>query len=214
MEIYKYESNLLSSNMYIIQQDGHAIIIDPFEDLKNDGKKIIDKIILTHEHFDHISGVNYWKTISGAPVLCSKKCAELIIDSSKNMAKYFRSFCKYQTWIQIDEIPEFDKDYVCSADEVFEDNFEFQWEGHKISLFELPGHSIGSIGILIDDTHFFSGDSLIEGVDHESNIPVGSIESWIKISKPRLQSLPDGIMVHPGHFREFLYKSEYINILT
>ena len=205
MKINKYESHLLLSNMYIIEQNGHAIVIDPFEVSIFDGDIIIDYIILTHEHYDHISGVNYWKSLYDVPVLCSKRCSKLIQDSQENMAKYFKQFCKYQTWVEIDELPETDKNYVCSADNVFEDQYEFKWEGHVFNLFELPGHSMGSIGIMLDDKHFFSGDSLIEGINVEESIPIGGKEKWKSITEPRLNALPDGIIVHPGHFNEFIY---------
>ena len=32
MEIKRYVSGLLSSNMYVISEGDHAIVIDPFED--------------------------------------------------------------------------------------------------------------------------------------------------------------------------------------
>lgn len=83
MNVRRYESSLLSSNMYMIVEGKHAVIIDPFQELKPADNLIIDKIILTHEHYDHISGVNDWKHLTNAPVLCSKTCGENIQSSKK-----------------------------------------------------------------------------------------------------------------------------------
>ncbi len=206
MDITRYESPLLSSNMYVITEDGHAIVIDPYQELKPAKDLIVDKIILTHEHYDHISGVNEWKAKTNAPVLCSKTCAENIQSSRKNMARLFEVFCELQTWMVIDKIPEADENYTCHADEIFEDEMNFTWRGHVFQLFELPGHSLGSIGILLDKQYFFSGDSLMEGKEIELRFPGGSKTKWEKTGAPRLALLPEGIQVYPGHFKEFAYK--------
>lgn len=206
MKIERYESPLLSSNMYLITESGHAVVIDPSRDLKTAKNLIVDKIILTHEHYDHISGVNDWKRLTRAPVLCSKTCGDNIQNPRKNMARLFEVFCELQTWMVVDKIPEVDENYTCRADETFEDKFDFVWQGHKFSLFELPGHSLGSIGILLDGEYFFSGDSLMEGKEIELRLPGGSREKWEKMGVPRLALLPDRVKVYPGHFREFVYR--------
>ena len=62
-ELYRYILPLIKSNMYVIVSDSDALIIDPienteaFERIKNTGIKAVTAV-LTHEHFDHISGVN------------------------------------------------------------------------------------------------------------------------------------------------------------
>lgn len=205
MDVKRYESHLLSSNMYLIVEGKHAIVIDPFQNLEPAENLFIDKIILTHEHYDHISGVNDWKRLTNAPVLCSKICGENIQSPRKNMARLFEVFCELQTWMVVDKIPEADENYTCYADETFENELDFEWHGHKFHLFELPGHSLGSIGILLDGKYFFSGDSLIEGKDIELRFPGGSRKMWETIGTPRLALLPDGIKVYPGHFKEFIY---------
>lgn len=206
MEIRRYETDLLSSNMYVVREGGHAIIIDPSRDTGPAEGLRIDRIILTHEHYDHISGVLLWKEKTDAPVLCSKACAANIQDSRKNMASYFKLFCELQTWIQLDKMPESDPAYACAADEVFEDEMSFRWRGHTWRLFEMPGHSMGSIGILLDEACFFSGDSLLENDEIDLNIPGGSRVKWQEIGAPRLNQLPCGIKVYPGHFRAFFYQ--------
>ena len=205
MEIKRYESPLLSSNMYVIVEEGHAIVIDPFQDVNCAACLTIDKIILTHEHYDHISGVNDWKRLTKAPVLCSETCADNIQSSRKNMARLFEVFCELQTWMTLDTIPKSDENYTCRADETFENEMDFEWCGHIFHLFELPGHSLGSIGILLDNQHFFSGDSLIKDQEIELRFPGGCKDKWKQIGAPRLALLPDEIWVHPGHFEDFIY---------
>ena len=207
IEIRRYESGLLSSNMYMVVEYGHAIVIDPFDDVSPAQGLSIDKIILTHEHYDHISGVNVWKKARDAPVLCSRVCAESIQDPRKNLAYYFKEFCELQTWIKLDSIPAYNPTYSCSADEVFDDELFFEWQGHQWHLFELPGHSMGSIGIVIDGTCFFSGDSLMENIEISLRLPGGSKKKWNKIGLPRLKELPIGIRVYPGHFKDFAHRA-------
>ena len=206
MEIIRYESDLLCSNMYLIKENNSAVLIDPYRNTNlADGLNIV-RIILTHEHYDHISGVNEWKKKTNAPVLCSKICAENIQSSRKNMARLFEVFCELQSWMVLDKIPKADENYTCQADETFEDKMDFEWQGHKLHLFELPGHSSGSIGILLDNKFFFSGDSLIEGKEIELRFPGGSKAKWEKTGASRLALIPEGITVYPGHFKEFVYK--------
>lgn len=206
MKIIRYESDLLCSNMYLIKEAEHTIVIDPCRNTSMLSELQIDKIILTHEHYDHISGVNVWKQKTHAPVLCSKACAEHIQNPKKSMAAYFETFCELQTWVMLDKIPQADESYTCKADEIFENEMNFYWYGHRFNLFGLPGHSLGSIGILLDNKFFFSGDSLIEDKEIELRLPGGSKTQWEKKGAPRLAVIPKRIKVCPGHFKEFVYK--------
>ena len=208
MDIKRYVSELLCSNMYVVTENGHALIIDPYDDITIGYGLKVDKILLTHEHYDHISGVNEWKKVYGAPVLCSTECAKNIQNPRKNLANLFTVFCELQTWIELEKNPKVDAGYVCEADEVFSNEMSFKWQEHKVKLFEMPGHSAGSIGIIIDEKIFFSGDSLMENFDIELRLPGGSKKKWESIGKPRLQKISDGMMVYPGHFQEFEYKGK------
>ncbi len=204
MEILRYASDLLSSNMYVVKEGAAAVVIDPFRSLAAAEGLAVEKILLTHEHYDHISGVNLWKAATGAPVLCSRICGENLQNPRKNLARLFDVFCDLQTWIPITEKPDSDENYTCTADEVFEGETTFDWRGHRFRLFEMPGHSMGSIGIVLDESAFFSGDSLMKGLEIELRFPGGSRRAWKSIGARRLAEVPEGIRVFPGHFDDFI----------
>lgn len=208
MKIHRIVSDLLDSNMYIVEENGRAVLIDPCAAETPAAGLQVDWILLTHEHYDHISGVNAWKERCGAPVLCSESCAKNIQDPRKNFARYFTDMCEIQTWIRLDRTPEVEPDYSCRADQVFTDQFNFTWQGHRLKLAEIPGHSRGSIGIWLDDTDFFSGDSLIPGHDIALRFPGGSRKLWEEVGKQRISDLPAGVHVWPGHFENFVLLTE------
>lgn len=205
IEIKRYVSNLLSSNMYIINEGKHAIVIDPFDNVSYAQGLKVDYILLTHEHYDHISGVNAWKEATGALVLCSKACGDNIQNSKKNLANHFTEFCELQTWIKINKLPIVNPSFCCTADVTFEKELDFKWHNHQFMLFEMPGHSPGSIGILVDNDVFFSGDSLIENHQIETRFPGGSSREWERLGRKQLDKLPESIKVYPGHFSEFIF---------
>ena len=204
MIIKAYSSDLLLSNMYIISENGHAVVIDPFRDITKGEGLIIDLLMVTHEHYDHISGVNMWKAAYNAPLLCSEACAESLGDTVKNQSRHFDVFCELQSWIKQDKPVDTEPDYTCKADMTFNDKTEFEWQGHMFRLYEIPGHSQGSIGIYLDDGSFFSGDSLLEGKETELRLPGGSRKQWRELGEPRIKAVPPGTVIYPGHFDSFV----------
>lgn len=212
--LYSSAFSPIDSNMYLLLHDKQALIIDPCEDqeavdhLKEKG---IDEILilLTHEHFDHISGVNDWrKHFSKVRVLCSKPCAQRIPLPRKNLSQYFPLlFCMQDEDIQQQVLDMQIEPYCCEADEFFEKKKEFSWNGHHICLVETPGHSMGSICITIDQAVVFTGDSLVQGTPVVTRLPGGNRESYAKQTMPYLSSLCGEMVALPGHgFPEKLAK--------
>lgn len=204
MVIQRYDSGILSSNMFVLVEENHALVIDPSLDTSPGKNLSVDLMIITHEHYDHISGVNAWKEKYHAPLLCSETCAARITDSKKNQARHFDTFCEIQSWMQVGELPQIDTEYTCEADTTFRDETEFEWMGHSIRLIEIPGHSPGSIGIYVDEINFFSGDSLLKDTVIELRFPGGSRKQWLEIGEPRIKAVPKGTVIWPGHFESFI----------
>lgn len=89
--------------------------------------------------------------------------------------------------------------YSCEADEIFNGKKEWNFESHKIVMQETPGHSKGSICILVDEEILFSGDTLVTGHETILRLPGGSKKDFASITLPYLESLDREIMVYPGH---------------
>ena len=204
MQIKKTDSGLLHSCMYVLEEKGHAIVIDPCMDLSSAGDCVVDYLLITHEHYDHISGVNEWKKKTGAPLLCSRACAENISSPKKNMSRYIDVFWEMQTWVPTNGTKIEQTEYVSGADLTFEDEFTFEWQGHTVKLQETPGHSAGSCIICLNGDNCFTGDSFLEKYETECRFPGGSEKQWAKIGKPRIEAIPAGTRIWPGHFDSFI----------
>lgn len=212
MKIKKFIYKLIDSNMYIILEKNRAIVIDPcicsesIEYLKgNDVKDII--IIPTHEHYDHISGINWLKeSFDNCTVLSSQKCHENMQSPTKNSSKFFWA-------LFIDKAKSLQKEaskvqpFSCKGDKVFELEKRFVWQGHRVTLKETPGHSPGSICIFFDNKYLFTGDTLIMDAQIITKLPGGSKKEYELITKPFLNSLSKDIYIYPGHGRSDYLKA-------
>lgn len=208
IEVLTINNDMVFSNMYILKENNHIIVIDPCVydiDLED---AVLDYILLTHEHYDHISGVNYLKEKYNCDVICSNVCANNIQNSRKNLSSFFKAFCELQTMIKI-EHPIDDVVYECSADITFDETTCFEWQGNKIEMISTPGHSLGSSCIIVNKNMLFSGDSLFKSYPTVTGIPGGSKKKWLNKTLPFLRSLPKNMTVYPGHFEEFLL-SDYM----
>lgn len=207
--IHTYSFYPIDARMYIILENEKALVIDPCiseEALtllnENDIEEIL--ILLTHEHYDHISGVNWLReNCSSVEVLCSDKCAAALPKPSKNLSIYWEILFMGKD----EETREYVRNmniqpYSCEADRKFEGEYEMSWEGHSLFLKETPGHSEGSICVLLDERALFSGDSLVNGHPTITRLPGGSKKEYAEITLPYLQSLNPELLVYPGHGNE------------
>lgn len=207
MNIVKYLPGQAYGNMYGLEENNHLIFIDPgIVDIDLSGRTL-DYILLTHEHYDHISGVNYWKEKTGAKVICNERCADAIEKPTKNLSFMFREFCEIQAVRKITE-PVENLNYRARADITFEDTYGLEWQGNKIKIFATPGHSAGSEAILVNGEKLFSGDSLFKDYPVTGIFPGSNKQEWLETGRPRLRELRGNIKVYPGHFEEF-YLKEY-----
>lgn len=195
----------IDARMYCLINEDKALIIDPSatNEVKSffRDKKIKDiTIILTHEHIDHISGVNFFKQISNCKVICSEKCSKRIIDNRKNLAIYIEGmFCMHSEEEQL-KIRKLNLlNYTCNADKIFNEQYTFKWEDLDIECIELPGHSPGSIGIIINSKYIFSGDSFIPGEEIITKLPGGNKKAYEKITKNFFKNILLNAIIYPGH---------------
>lgn len=198
LNIKKYIFEPINSVMYVLISETKALVIDP--NISRDAEIYLKKhsvddvlILLTHEHCDHISGVNWFRKQFNTTVLCSKRCAENIANSHRNFSEYFNILIEGRD-------TDFTMDpFTCTADEVFETDLEFNWNEHKIYLKEAPGHSKGSSIIILDNKYLFSGDYLIPDNRVFTKIPGGSKKDYEEKTCPYLESIKDKMIVMSGH---------------
>ncbi|MDE6433374.1 MAG: MBL fold metallo-hydrolase [Lachnospiraceae bacterium] len=208
LEIHKYILEPINSNMYLIVKNKSALIIDPH--ICQDAVEFLEQktveeiwIILTHEHFDHISGVNFFREHWSCTVLCGNHAKEYLTDPLKNLSAYFKSLLidKDAETVRIAE-EVFDENYSCYADIGFDGRYGFEWQGLDIQLIETPGHSKGSICILVEEQYVFTGDSLVADNAVITRLPGGSKKEYRLITKPFLEGLSKDTIVFPGHGKE------------
>ena len=216
MEIHDYPFRPIDSRMYLVIEEGKAFIIDPcvsdeaLELLSQNGIKQVE-IFLTHEHYDHISGVNWWRKRLDVTVICSQNCAERICDARKNAsAHYDVLFLFLPKEVQEEARKIGFESYTCTADVTFEGQYEKCWAEHRILIDETPGHSKGSCCIKLDDTICFTGDSLIKGRKTITRLPEGDRERFKRTKEEYFKSLPIDCRIFPGHGEPFYMRD--INI--
>jgi hydroxyacylglutathione hydrolase len=206
--IYKITEPINSTNSYVLYDENNerALLIDACDFLRIDDFMIqnrlsIDHVILTHEHCDHIFGLEQLREKYHASVIASNSCSSGIQNCLANMSKIYESYLFFSGRDNTVTIEPF----VCKEAEItFSERIQFEWNNHSIYVEETPGHSKGSSSIVLDGIYLFSGDSL--SIDYKviTKLPNGSEIKYKEKSLPFYQGLPDSTIVFPGHGRNFL----------
>lgn len=180
----------------------HCICIDPASEKSEREIAYIeqlglslDYIILTHEHTDHTWGVNALVDRFHPQVICSEICKQ-------NLGMEFQAY--FQLYFN-------DTEYtynVCNVDKTTgELGWQLEWQGYKMEFIPTPGHSMGSVCILIDGK-LFTGDTIMQSKPYV-NRRNGS-KGKFKESVTKILYLFDGEQViYPGHGDTFKLKDNY-----
>ena len=148
--VYRFSMPVIDSSMYMVPAGKSCLVVDPC--VSTEAEELLQSlriqdclVLLTHEHYDHISGVNWLRERLPCRVVCSESCAERISSAKKNAAAYFMAIVVQRSEFERQKMLELlDAHYTCQADQMYTGQTELPWEDLTLTLREAPGHSPGS----------------------------------------------------------------------
>lgn len=190
MEIKTVVLTALQANCYLISGENAAVAIDPgeysdtvAEFLRNNSSKE-RLIVLTHAHFDHIGGAARLRAETGVPIAIGEKDAAALADSNVNLSAAFGFPLE-----------------PFNADRALRDGEQLSVGDLSFKIIETPGHTVGSICLLANDT-LFTGDTLFCRSVGRTDFPGGSTADLLSSIKNKITALPDDTVILSGHGNE------------
>lgn len=182
---------MMKTNCYILSntETKETIIVDPGDQ----GDRIAEfclkeglrpkAILLTHGHFDHISGAKALTDAFRLPVYASEAEEELLADPGMNMS--FKVGRDRVTLV---------------ADVLLADGEELSLAGFAIKVIHTPGHTGGGMCYYLPTEGItFTGDTLFWNTYGRTDLPTSSFAELKSSLINKLFVLPEETAVYPGH---------------
>lgn len=178
LQVHTLTLGLYQTNCYIVHPEGSkaCLIIDPGYEANTILNRVallgleVQAILLTHGHFDHVGAVRQIAADTDCQVYLQER--ELTLPGAMTDGPLYHTG-------------------------VYPPEGKLQLAGMDITVLPTPGHTPGSVCLLIGDC-MFSGDTLFAGSMGRCDFPGSSIFDMRKSMK-KLYLLPGDYRVFPGH---------------
>ena len=160
-----------STNAYVVTNGGRAILIDA--GMKKKEKKVIGAlghmhmspediqlIVLTHTHYDHCGSLKALQAITKAKVLVHKAEAGCLEQGYCEFPKGTMWFSKILSVIGRAFAKKLGEYAPVSPDIMISQRFDLQEYGIDGYILPTPGHTAGSLSVVIEGNHAIVGDTL------------------------------------------------------
>jgi hydroxyacylglutathione hydrolase len=180
----------LACNCYVVGDPvtKHAIVLDPggnAEDLMEVIAAqgiVVDAIVATHAHFDHIVAAEHVRRATGAPFFMHA--------ADKPLLDWFQESGRMFLGLDLGAPPEVDRDAP--------EGMKLVAGSASLEVLHTPGHSPGSIS-LVGEGIVFAGDTLFAGSIGRTDLPGGDTQALLDGVQQKLFPLGDDVIVYPGH---------------
>jgi hydroxyacylglutathione hydrolase len=202
-----------TSNAYLVANKGHAILIDA--GMKKKEKKIIAAlqrmnisphdiklIILTHTHYDHCGSLRTLKDITKARILVHEAEAGCLEQGYSTVPKGTMWFSKIMSAIGrtlAKKLVEYDP---VAPDITISERFDLHGYGIDGYILPTPGHTAGSISVIIEERHALVGDALFNIFKHSVFPPYANDQEALLRSWGELLEIGCEYF-YPGHGKPF-----------
>ncbi|MHB1960395.1 MAG: MBL fold metallo-hydrolase [Acidobacteriaceae bacterium] len=166
-----------------------ATVIDPGADIEKilavlkQHHLIVEQIIVTHAHIDHVGGAARLKRLTGADIYMNQHDLPLL-----------KMMDMQAGWLGV-PVPE-----VAAPDVDASDLLALTIAGEPARVLHTPGHTEGSICLHLPTPQLLlAGDTLFAGSIGRTDLPGGDLRKILRSLKERLLTLPDATRVVPGH---------------
>lgn len=196
MKVAVFQLMLFQVNCYVVYDPDkkEAVIIDPGiidnreveaidTFLKKNSLKVVG-IINTHLHIDHVIANQGLAEKYGVPVMAHEDDKDLGARLNEQAQMFGIPF----------------KTQNAGVDHFLKDGDDITVGSGILKVIHLPGHSPGGIALYDkEDKFLISGDSLFYGSIGRTDLPGGNLAKLLESIKKKLYTLPDDVVVYPGH---------------
>ncbi len=189
VRVHAMEVGPLAVNCYIVEHiaSRKAAVIDPGDDgeaiLREIGRlgASVEKILLTHGHFDHVGAVGLLREKTGAALHIHEADVKRM-KSARSQGMLFG--------LRIPKTPDPDV-LVGEGDRVAFGTLEFL-------VVHTPGHTPGCVSYILGETAFV-GDLIFAGSIGRTDLPGGDYDTLIRAVREKIFVLPEHTVLFPGH---------------
>ena len=208
---------LVNVSAFLICRPGEAILVDSGN--RGSEEKILEKLnglglepgmlrllILTHEHFDHAGSARRIRELTGCKILIQRSAAHRLRKGSTPIPPGTRWKAKIVVGAgrifarKIMHFPGTEPDLIV------DDLFDLGAFGFPGKVIHTPGHTLGSMVVLMEGGELIAGDTLF-GVENKQHFPPFAedlpalVRSWKMIRNLQVTK------VYPAHGRHFSFES-------
>lgn len=194
MILHRLEVGPLAANCYLIgdERTRQGLIVDPGGDAPDIMAAVsrtglnVRFIVDTHGHPDHVSAN---EAVRRALTQIQADPPKLLVHEADRAAVEQPPM----QWLLIGMRPA-----PCPVDDTLTEGQVLQVGGLSVRVMHLPGHSPGSIALVVEDA-VFTGDTLFEGSIGRTDLPGGDLRQIMASLKRLVTELPPETRVYPGH---------------
>lgn len=197
ISVQSFVFNPFQENTYVVYDEtNEGVIVDPgcydahekreLADFVNDNGLHVKMLLNTHCHIDHILGNAFVKEKFNVK-LYVHATEEFVLNAQKILAPHYGMHLYQES----------------KPDAYLKEGDVVEFGNQKFSVLFVPGHSPGHLAFYNEKEHLvLAGDVLFQNSIGRTDLPGGNFNTLINSIHQKLFTLPDDVIVYPGHGSE------------